>query len=500
MIEKEEFGQFINNKWTQNQKNQKNIRTTFHTINPTTGKPIATFGKGTKEDVYKAIEAAEKAFDSWKRVPAPKRGEIILKTAHIMKERKQELGKLVTKETGKIISEGLGDVQEAIDFLEYIAGEGRRLFGETTPSELPNKFCLTIRQPLGVVSCITPWNFPFAIPCWKIGAALISGNTILFKPSSLTPLCATYLVNIFVEAGLPKGVLNMIIGDGEEIGPIIIKDSRIKAISFTGGEDTGIKVYSSAAKQLKKVSLELGGHAPLIVLNDADVDLAINVIVFSAFGTSGQRCTTTRRLIVEKEIYDTELRQKLIERMKKFRVGDPLDPSTEMGPVISNSHLMYLLTEIKKAEKEGAKIIFGGKEIKGVGSYLQPTLLEIEKEKISSTSITTNEVFGPILSIIKVESLEEAIKIANSTRYGLASGIITHDINSVMKVIEELEFGIVYINSGTIGAEVHLPFGGIKSTGIGREAGTEAIREFTELKTIFIDYSRRLQKAQIVES
>ncbi|MFQ6062051.1 MAG: aldehyde dehydrogenase family protein [Methanosarcinales archaeon] len=489
----EEYGIYINGEWVDSTSKE-----TFETINPATGEILAKFPKGTSEDVFRAIDAADSAFPKFKKMPAPKRGEILLRAAQIMGERKEKLGALVTKEMGKIIVEGLGDVQEAIDFLEYIAGEGRRLLGETTPSELPNKFCMTVRQPIGVVGCITPWNFPFAIPCWKIGAALISGNTVVFKPSSLSPLCLATLVDIFEEAGLPKGVLNVVTGSGEVVGRKIVENPKIKAVSFTGGVPTGIDVYSRASKLLKAVELELGGKNPQIIMEDANIDLAIEGLLFGAFGTAGQRCTATSRLIVHEKVYD-EVMNKLQKRTKALKIGNPLDPDVDIGPVVSADQEKKVLHYIEIGKSEGANLIYGGEKLKaGIydkGYYIQPTIFEAEH----GMRITKEEIFGPVLAVIKVNSYEEAIKIANDVDYGLSSSIYTKNINLAFRAIEDLESGITYINAPTIGAEVHLPFGGVKNTGIGgREAGTTAIDEFTEIKTVFVDYSDKLQKAQIV--
>lgn len=489
------YGLYINGKWVPSTSDK-----TFETKSPVTGEVLATFPQGTKDDVIKAIEAAEKAFPKWKKHPAPKRGEIIFKAASIMREKKNELGETVTKEMGKIIAEGKGDVQESIDFLEYIAGEGRRLLGETTPSELQNKFCMTIRQPIGVVGCITPWNFPTAIPCWKLGAALISGNTVIFKPASLTPLCAAKLVEIFDEAGLPAGVLNFITGPASSVGNEIVENPRVKAISFTGGVSAGVDVYTRAAKYLKSVEVELGGKNPQIIMDDANIDLAIEGVLFGAFGSQGQRCTATSRLVVHEKVY-AEVLEKLVKRTDALKIGNPLDPIVNVGPVASEDQLKTVLNYVDIGVRESAKLLYGGKRLTGgiydKGFFVQPAIFEAKH----GMRITKEEIFGPVLSVMKVKSYEEAIKIANDVEYGLSSSIYTKDVNLAFRAIEDFETGITYINAPTIGAEVHLPFGGIKNTGNGgREAGTTAIDEFTEIKTVFIDYSNKLQKAQIEES
>ncbi len=488
-----DYGHYINGEWVPSEGGKW-----FETRNPTTGEVLARFPVGTVDDVVRAIDAAEAALPAWKWVPAPKRGEIILRAAQIMRQRKDELGALVTKEMGKVIAEGKGDVQESIDFLEYIAGEGRRLLGETTPSELPNKFCMTVRRPMGVVGLITPWNFPTAIPMWKVGAALITGNTIVFKPASLTPLCVATLVEIFEEAGLPEGVFNFVTGSGGKVGMAIVTNPRVKAISFTGGVPAGKTIYEAAAKHLKPVELELGGKNPQIVLPDANLELALEGVMFGAFGTAGQRCTATSRLILHRDVYD-EFLGMVVGRTGALKVGDPLDPQTDMGPVVDEAAGQSIMTYIETGKSE-ASLLLGGERLTGGlydrGFFITPTIFETEH----GTRISTEEIFGPVLSVIKVDSYDEAIAVANDVEFGLSSSIYTRDVNLAFRAIEELDTGITYINAPTIGAEVHLPFGGTKNTGNGgREAGTVAIDEFSEIKTVFVDYSNRLQKAQIVD-
>jgi len=487
-----EYGLYINGEWAKSASGK-----TFATTNPATGETLAAFQVGTQQDVFRAVEAAEKTFPRWKKFPPPKRGEILLKAAAIMRQRKDELGEMVTQEMGKVISEGKGDVQEAIDFLEYIAGEGRRLLGETTPSELPDKLCLTLKQPIGVVGCITPWNFPMAVPCWKLGAALISGNTIVYKPATLTPLCAATLVEILVQAGLPPGVLNMVTGPPEVVGEAIVQHPGIRAVSFTGSVAAGKDIYSKASRMLKRVGLELGGKNPQIVMDDARIDLAIEGVLFGAFGTAGQRCTATSRLILHEKVYD-EMREKLLLRTKALKIGNPLDPKTDVGPVASAEQESKVLRYIEIGSEEGAKLLCGGRKLTGGtfdrGFFIEPTIFEAKH----GMRITKEEIFGPVLSLIKVRNYEEAVRVANDVEYGLSSSIYTSSVNTAFRAMEDLEAGVTYINAPTIGAEVHLPFGGVKNTGNGtREAGPEAIHEFTEVKTVFIDFSGRLQKAQI---
>ncbi|MFH1322325.1 MAG: aldehyde dehydrogenase family protein [Methanobacteriota archaeon] len=486
----QEYKLFINGEWVDSENGEK-----FEDVNPATLETIAHLQKASVDDVQRAVESAVEAFDSWSGTPAPLRGKILFRAARMLEERKEELSRLMTKEMGKILKEARGDVQEAIDMTYYAAGEGRRLLGETTPSELPNKFCLTMRRPIGVVGLITPWNFPLAIPAWKIMPALISGNTIVFKPASDTPLLSIELVKILTEAGLPKGVMNLVMGEGSTVGAAIVHNKNIRAISFTGSVETGKWVMSEAGKDMKRVSLELGGKNPIIVMDDANLELAIDGVLWGAFGTTGQRCTAASRVIVHEKILPA-FQKKLIDRTRKLKIGNGLDESTDIGPVINNSQLKKVSKYVEIGKEEGAKLVLGGKPAQPMpGYFFEPTIFT---DVSSDMRIAQEEIFGPVLSIISTGSLDEAIDIANSVVYGLSSSIYTENFNNAFKAIEKLDTGITYINAPTIGAEIHLPFGGVKSTGNGtREAGTTAIEEFTEIKTVYFDYSGRLQKAQI---
>ncbi|HEV2519697.1 MAG TPA: aldehyde dehydrogenase family protein [Thermoplasmata archaeon] len=485
-------GLFVGGRWS-----EPSGRRRFSTINPANGEPVGEFVSGTPEDVASAIAAARSAFPNWRETPAPKRGEILLAAAAALKRRKEEIARIVTREMGKVIAEGRGDVQESIDFIEFMAGEGRRLRGETVPSELRSKMCLTLRQPKGIVACITPWNFPTSIPNWKIAAALICGNAVVFKPASATSLCATRVVEVYEEAGVPPGVLNLVTGAGGVVGNALISDPAVRAVSFTGGVETGREVYERGARGLKMVHLELGGKNPQIVLEDANLDLAVDGVLFGAFGTAGQRCTATSRLIVHTSIYD-ELVGRLLERVRRLRIGDPLDESTDMGPVASRDQESKVLGFIASAESEGARRLAGGSKLVGPpfdrGYFVAPTVFETSH----GTRISKEEIFGPVLSVLRVPDFDAAVQVANDVEYGLSSSIYTRDIGRAMRAVEVLEAGITYVNAPTIGAEVQLPFGGVKNTGNGgREAGSAAIEEFTEVKTVFVDYSGHLQKAQI---
>lgn len=487
-----DYGIYVNGEWCDSRGGG-----TFETVNPYNGEVLARFPTGTKEDVDRAVEAAKSAFKTWSRTPAPKRGHILLEAARLLRERKQELGTLVSMEMGKVIAEGLGDVQEGIDFFEYMAAEGRRLFGETTTSELRNKFCMSVRRPIGVVGMITPWNFPIAIPTWKLGGALVCGNTVVFKPATLTPLCMARLVEVFEDAGLPPGVLNMVTGNGGTVGTAIVEHPGIRMVSFTGGVPTGKEIYARAARTLKHVGLELGGKNPIIVMEDANLELALDGALFGAFGTAGQRCTATSRLLIHEPVYD-EMLGTLLERTKKLRLGDPTDPAVDVGPVACREQERTILEYIEIGKKEGARLLTGGRKATASpldkGFFIEPTIFEAEH----GMRITKEEIFGPVLSVMRFKEYEEAVRIANDVEYGLSSSIYTSDVRLAFRAIDDLESGITYINAPTIGAEVHLPFGGVKNTGNGhREAGSEAVRTFTELKAVYIDYSGRLQRAQI---
>ena len=473
---------YIGGKWIKSASGK-----TFKSVNPATGKLIDTFQAGNAKDVDMAVRAARKAFKGWRLLPAPKRGEILFETARLLKKDKKRLGKLVTDEMGKQISEGLGDVQEAIDMFEYMAAEGRRLFGHTTPSELPNKFAMTVRTPYGVCGLISPWNFPFAIPAWKMAPALITGNTVILKPASDTPACSTELVKILIKAGIPPGVVNLVTGSGKEVGTPMVKHSGIDMLSFTGSRAVG--EFISANAGLKRVGLELGGKNPIIVMDDADLNLAVDGIIWGAFGTTGQRCTATSRVIVHKKIMKPLL-AKLLKATSKLRIGYGM--KADVGPLINTAAVEKVKRYVAIGKKEG-KLFCGGNALEG--NFFEPTIFTNVK---ATARIAQEEIFGPLLSIIPVNSFNEAIRAANSTSYGLSTAIYTQDINNAFSAMRDLEAGLTYVNSSTIGSEVHLPFGGVKATGNGtREGGIEGINEFSEAKTIYIDFSGKLQKAQI---
>jgi alpha-ketoglutaric semialdehyde dehydrogenase len=466
---------------------------TFASDNPARPKQIlGTFQKGCKEDVDKAVEAAEAVFPKWSETPAPKRGLILFRAAQLLRENKEQLASEMTMEMGKVVQESRGDVQEAVDVTEYMAGEGRRLLGFTTPSELRKELCLTIRMPVGICGLITPWNFPMAIPAWKIVTALVCGNTVLFKPSSDTPLCATRLVEILEKAGLPNGVLNMVTGSGDDVGMAIVNHEKVGAVSFTGHRDTGASILREAG--LKRVGLEMGGKNGIIVMDDADLNLALEGVIWGGYGTSGQRCTAASRIIVHEKI-ENKFEKMLVSRIRKLKLGDGLNPETDVGPLINKAaqEKSAKYTEIGKSE--GAKLLTGGKTPRMEGFFFEPTLFT---DCSIEMRIAQEEIFGPVISLISFRSFDEAIDATNSIEYGLSSAIYTRDINRACEAITKIKAGLTYINSSTTGSEVHLPFGGVKHTGTGtREGGIEGINEFSDIKTIYIDYSGRLQRAQI---
>jgi len=470
----------------------------FEDTDPANGDIIATVTKSTTADVDKAIEAARRAYDGWRLVPAPKRGEILYRAGGIMLARKDDLAREMTLEMGKVLAESKGDVQEGIDMTYYIAGEGRRQFGDVVPAELPNKWAMSMRNPHGVIAAITPWNFPFAIPTWKIMPALILGNTVVFKPASYTPMLAVRLVEILEEAGLPKGVLNLVLGPGGALGDHLVQHPSVELISFTGSSDTGAHISEIAGRLLKRVSAELGGKNAIVVLDDADMDLALDGIVWSAFGTSGQRCTAASRVIAHRGVAN-DLIDKLVGRAKKMRMGHGLEASTDLGPVVSKAAQDKVASYMPIAEKEGATIAAGGRiPTEGAlakGFFHEPTVLVDVKPNMR---VAQEEIFGPVTSVIEVNSVEEAVKVLNNTKYGLSSSVYTRNINNAFRFMRDAETGIVYVNAGTIGAEIQLPFGGMKATGNGhREAGRAALDVYSEWKSIYIDYSGKLQRAQM---
>jgi aldehyde dehydrogenase (NAD+) len=472
---------------------------TFKSVNPANvDEVIGYFASSNSADVTKAIDAAANALPAWKKTPAPHRADMILRAAGLLETRKEELANLMTREMGKVLDEARGDVQEAIDMAKFMAGEGRRLIGQTVPSELTSKFAMSMRQPIGVVGLITPWNFPIAIPSWKLFPALVCGNTVVFKPATDTPLCALKLVEILVEAGLPPGVLNFVTGRGAEVGMAIVEDPRVRAISITGSSEVGRRVAGRCGELMKRISCELGGKNAICVMDDADLELAVDGALWGAFGTTGQRCTAASRVIIHKSVYN-KFADAFVERTKQLKIGDGLDEAVQVGPVVNKSQLQSVSSYVQIGKEEGAKLLCGGK-ILSEGDYEKGCFHEatVFGEVSPTMRIAQEEIFGPVTALIKAESFDDMIKIANGTDYGLSLSMYTQQVNLAFRAIEELESGIVYVNAPTIGAEIQLPFGGVKQTGNGhREAGTTAVDQFTEWKSVYVDYSGRLQKAQI---
>ena len=487
------FQNYIGGEWVDSASGE-----TFESTSPATGDSIGVFPRSNADDVDRAVAAAKAAFEEWRLVPAPKRGEILYRFANLLIEEKDDLTDLMSREMGKVKAEAGGDVQEAIDMSLYMAGEGRRMFGQTTPSELRDKFNMSVRQPIGVVGVITPWNFPIAIPSWKIAPALVCGNTVVFKPATDTPALGERFVELFAEAGLPAGVLNIVHGGGGAVGDRLVKHPDVRVITLTGSRETGVEVMRNAADGLKHIHLELGGKNAIIVLDDADLELAVEGIVWSAFGTSGQRCTAASRVIVQEGVYE-QLQSKLVAAAEKMRLGPGWEDDSDVGPVINKRALEKIHAYTKIGTDEGAKLLTGGEVAtdNGLdkGFFYRPTIFgDVDPQM----RVAQEEIFGPTTALIRVREVDEAIRVSNGIKYGLSSSIFTRDVNTAFRAMRDLEAGITYINAGTIGAEVHLPFGGTKDTGNGhREAGQAALDVFTEWKSIYVDYSGKLQKAQI---
>ena len=472
---------------------------TFDDINPANQRDlVGVFQKSNQLDVENAIEAAKDAFKSWRNTPPPKRGEILYRAARLLAERKEEYAEQMTREMGKILDETRGDVQEAIDMTYYMAGEGRRLFGQTTTSELPNKFCMWVRSPIGVCSLITPWNFPMAIPSWKVMPALICGNAVVIKPATATPLSTYNLVQTLEEAGVPRGVVNLVTGSGPEVGTALMTNDDVRVVSFTGSTEVGRKVAAVCATTFKHTCLEMGGKNIIIVMEDANLDLAVEGAIWGGFGTTGQRCTASSRMAVHKEVYK-DFVEKFVHRGRALKVGDGLDPSVQMGPLINESQLKTVEGYVEIGKQEGAKLLCGGERLVGgdydLGWFYRPTIFG---DCDPQMRICREEIFGPVVSIMPCGSLEEAIEIGNGVVYGLSSSIYTRNVNRAFQAMRDMETGIFYVNAPTIGAETHLPFGGTKQTGNGhREASTAALDFYSEWKAVYVDYSDKLQRAQI---
>jgi len=488
------FKNYINGEWV-----PSGSGLTFDNINPANqSELVGLFQKSNRQDVENAIQAAKDAYKTWRVTPAPKRGEVLFRAASLLVERKETYAEQMTCEMGKILEETRGDVQEAIDMTYYMAGEGRRLFGQTTTSELPNKFCMWVRSPIGVCSLVTPWNFPMAIPSWKVMPALICGNTLVIKPASDTPLSTYNLVQTLVDAGVPRGVVNLVTGSGFEVGTALVVHDDVRVVSFTGSTEVGRKVAEACAGSFKHCCLEMGGKNIIMVMEDANLDLAVDGAIWGGFGTTGQRCTASSRVAVHKDVYH-EFVEKFVARARALKVGNGLDPAVQVGPLINENQLKTVEEYVEIGKDEGAKLLCGGERLADgdydAGWFYSPTIFGDCKPEMR---ICREEIFGPVVSVIPCESLEEAIEIGNGVVYGLSSSIYTRNVNRAFQAMRDMETGIFYVNAPTIGAETHLPFGGTKQTGNGhREAATTALDFYSDWKSVYVDYSDKLQRAQI---
>jgi aldehyde dehydrogenase (NAD+) len=484
---------FIGGRWVPSRSGR-----TFENRNPADRRDlIGAFQDSTADDVETAIAAAARAYSSWRLVPAPRRAELLLSAARLLVERKEAFARDMTREMGKVLEETRGDVQEAIDMTSFMAGEGRRLYGQTVPSELRDKFAMSVRQPLGVCSIITPWNFPMAIPSWKISPALVCGNTVVFKPATLTPLSAVNFVKVLEEVGIPPGVVNLVTG-GSDVGTRMTSHDAVRVVSFTGSTAVGRVVNQNAAPAFKKVHLEMGGKNVIIVMDDASIELAVEGCLWGGFGTTGQRCTAASRVVVHEKVYD-EFLGAFAARARALRVGDGLDERTDVGPSVSEAQLETVMKYVAIGRDEGATLVTGGSRLTSGphanGWFHEPTIFG---DVQPSMRIAQEEIFGPVVSVMRCRSLDEAIQIGNGVAYGLSASIYTRDVNRAFAAMRDMDTGIFYVNAPTIGAEVHLPFGGTRATGNGhREAGTAALDVFSEWKSVYVDFSGKLQRAQI---
>ena len=482
---------FINGEWVESKSTK-----IFERRNPANNdEVVARIPLSTREEMKRAIAAAKTAFPAWRDTPAPNRGKILFKVVRIMEEQKEELARLLTREEGKALKDALGEVQRAINIAEFMAGEARRINGETLPSETTKTFTYTIRQPLGVIGAITPWNFPIAIPIWKITPALVYGNTVVLKPAELTPLCALRIAEIFAEAGLPAGVLNVVLGTGEEVGDELVQNPLVHGLSFTGSTDIGCKIYATGAQQKKKVQCEMGGKNPVVILADADLKMAVESVAGGAFASTGQRCTASSRVVVEEQVAD-QFVEMLVERTRTFAVGDGLQAGMEMGPSVDETQMNTVLKYIEIGKNEG-ELRSGGARLTGSkydkGWFVAPTIFDKVKP---DSRIAQEEIFGPVVSVIRVKDFDEALEVANSVRYGLSSSIYSTDSNKIFEFIDKIETGMTHVNSPTVGGEAHVPFGGTKQSSIGpHEVGHGAMDFYTDTKVVYLDYTGRKRES-----
>jgi len=488
------FKNFIAGQWVDASSGE-----TFDNVNPAdTTDIIGRFPLSTSEDVGKAVASARRGFDIWRATPAPLRGDVMRRAGDLLAARKEDIAALMTREMGKPLAETRGDVQEGIDTAYYAATEGRRLFGHTVPSELRSKWAMSFRRPIGVAGIITPFNFPLAIPTWKMFPALVCGNACVFKPAEDVPHTGTVFVEILLEAGLPPEVIQLIHGRGEVAGAAIVDHPDVALISFTGSTDTGSRVGEACGRMHKRLSLEMGGKNAQIVLDDADLDLAVDGVLWGAFGTTGQRCTATSRLILQEGIHD-EFVSSLTERARSLRLGDGRREGTDVGPLIHGDALSKVEYYVEIGRSEGATLECGGRRAEGSGldkgHFFEPTIFTGVRP---GSRLEQEEIFGPVLSVIRVGSVDEAFQVNNDVRYGLSSSIYTRNVQVAFRALQELDNGITYVNAPTIGAEAHLPFGGVKQTGNGhREGGWEVYDFYSETKVGYVDYSGVLQRAQL---
>ncbi|MGI8735631.1 MAG: aldehyde dehydrogenase family protein [Pyrinomonadaceae bacterium] len=488
------YRNYIDGKWVESRSSR-----TVKNVNPAnTDDVLGTIRQATREEAKAAVNSAAETFPSWRATPAPTRGRIVALAARLMEEYKEELAQLLTREEGKTVAESRGELQRSINVAEFCAGEARRMNGETIQSELPANFAYTLKQPLGVVACVTPWNFPVAIPVWKIAPALVAGNTVVFKPASLTPATAVRIVEIFEAAGLPSGVLNLVLGSGSDAGDEIINHPAVKAVSFTGSNQVGIRLYEQVSRRGAKVQCEMGGKNPVVILEDADMDLAVESTAQGAFGSSGQRCTATSRAVVVNEIAD-EFVDRIAQRAASMRIGNGADPNTEMGPSVDESQFKTVLSYIDIGREDGATLVCGGTRATGdgldKGYFVHPAVFDHVTPEMR---IAREEVFGPVLSVLRVEDFDEAMRVANDCEYGLSSSIFSNDATRIFRFVDEIETGMTHINSPTTGGEAHVPFGGIKGTGIGdREQGSTALDFYTDLKVVYVDYTGRKREGNL---
>ncbi len=485
---------FINGKWVESSSREQ-----MQDLNPAnTHEVLCASPLSAAEEARAAVAAAKNAFFAWAQMPAPGRGKILFRALDILRTRANELAETLTREEGKTIADSRGEVQRAMNILEFTAGEGRRLGGATIPSELPNNFIYTLRQPVGVVALITPWNFPVAIPIWKIAPALIAGNTVVFKPAELTPLCAVRLVEIFEEAGIPPGVLNLVLGHGHIVGEELVNHPDVRAISFTGSNEIGGSIYQKGSQRGIRVQCEMGGKNPVVILDDADMPLAVEGVVQGGFGSTGQRCTASSRVIVQETIADRFI-EMLMTRMKQIRVGNGLDPEVNMGPLVDETQLQTVTRYLEIGESEGARLLTGGNRLTDAnyahGFFIAPTLFDRVKPEMR---IAREEIFGPVVSVLRAKSFEECVDLANSVDYGLSASLYSTDMSRCLRFVELAEVGKVHINSPTIGGEAQAPFGGTKSTAIGpHEMGTEVFEFYTATKTVYMDFTGRKRESSL---